>query len=291
MVAQFQELAHNPLLLVAGSEKMDTRVPWIGRRKLRPLGAEPANCQGRRHTRKSSLVLPRAKRVTAGRLHMTERREHKSLARRVVLLWPYAVSIGLLAVGIGAFVYMAKARRSAGQASLPDPGRLVSAFRAERVEHQTAVTAYGTTQAGTIWTAIAEVAGRAVEVRDVSTLADRAAFDLITAFDAIHDQAQPADVLAGIADAIRPDGVFLMQDICASSHVEGNVDHPIGTFLCTISCMHCMSVSLAGGGPGLGAMWGEELALKMLRKAGFNSIRVEQLDHDIQNSYYIATRL
>ena len=110
--------------------------------------------------------MAQVNRVTAGRLHMAERREHKSLPRRVVVLWPYAVSVGLLAVGIGAFVYMAKAGRSAGEASLPDPGRLVSAFRAERVEHQTAVTAYGTTQAGTIWTAIAEVAGRAVEVSD-----------------------------------------------------------------------------------------------------------------------------
>ena len=49
-----------------------------------------------------------------------------------------------------------------------------------------------------------------------------------------------------------------MQDIKGSSHVYNNVGHPIGTFLYTVSCMHCMTVSLAQGGEGLGAMWGEE---------------------------------
>jgi hypothetical protein len=48
-----------------------------------------------------------------------------------------------------------------------------------------------------------------------------------------------------------------------------------------------MTVSLAGGGAGLGAMWGEELALLMLEDAGFTSSRVERLSHDVQNAYFI----
>jgi hypothetical protein len=53
--------------------------------------------------------------------------------------------------------------------------------------------------------------------------------------------------------------------------------------------MHCMSVSLASGGPGLGAMWGKEKALEMLRDAGFGQVRVESLAHDPLNFYYIAS--
>jgi hypothetical protein len=79
-----------------------------------------------------------------------------------------------------------------------------------------------------------------------------------------------------------------MQDIAASSHVHHNADHPIGPFIYTISCMHCMSVSLAQGGMGLGAAWGREKALEMLADAGFEDVRVEQLDHDFQNYYYIT---
>jgi hypothetical protein len=95
-------------------------------------------------------------------------------------------------------------------------------------------------------------------------------------------------VLANIRRALRPDGLFLMQDIAASTHVHGNLQHPVGAFIYTISCMHCMSVSLAGGGPGLGAAWGKELALEMLADAGFDCVDVKQLPHDIMNYYYLA---
>jgi SAM-dependent methyltransferase len=128
------------------------------------------------------------------------------------------------------------------------------------------------------------------EVVDAAAIKDEQAYDLITAFDAIHDQVLPATVLANINRALRPDGVFLMQDIGASSHVHLNHDLPLGTLIYTISCMHCMSVSLAGGGAGLGAAWGKELALQMLANAGFNKVRLETLPHDILNYYYIAQR-
>ena len=51
--------------------------------------------------------------------------------------------------------------------------------------------------------------------------------------------------------------------------------------------MHCMTVSLAQGGAGLGTMWGEELALQMLRAAGFDRIAVHHLEHDFQNNFYL----
>jgi anti-sigma factor RsiW len=53
------------------------------------------------------------------------------------------------------------------------------------------------------------------------------------------------DVLRAIREALRPDGVFLMVDIAASSHLERNVDNPLALFLFTVSTMHCMTVSLA----------------------------------------------
>ena len=81
-----------------------------------------------------------------------------------------------------------------------------------------------------------------------------------------------------------------MQDIKGSSHVYNNVDHPIGTFLYTISTMHCMTVSLSQGGEGLGAMWGEEKAREYLKMAAFKSIETNELAHDIQNNWYVVTK-
>lgn len=128
------------------------------------------------------------------------------------------------------------------------------------------------------------------EMQDAASLDEREQYDLITAFDAIHDQAQPARVLKGIAAALRRGGAFLMQDIAGSSHVQHNMEHPIAPFGYTISCMHCMTVSLAQGGDGLGAMWGEEKAQEMLKAAGFNSIEMKRLPHDVMNVYYVARK-
>jgi len=126
------------------------------------------------------------------------------------------------------------------------------------------------------------------EVRDAAGIGDRKKYDLITAFDAIHDQARPREVLRGIRQALKDDGVFLMQDIRTSSHVHQNMDHPLGTYIYAVSCLHCMTVSLANDGEGLGAAWGEEKALELLTEAGFSNVEVKQLDHDIINNYYIA---
>lgn len=123
---------------------------------------------------------------------------------------------------------------------------------------------------------------------DLAEWCEPAAYDLVTAFDAIHDQAQPARVLAHIRRSLTPDGVFLMQDIKASSHVHQNCGRPLGTFTYAISTMHCMSVSLAHGGPGLGAAWGVELAREMLAEAGFAEVTVSELPHDPINFYYVA---
>ena len=128
------------------------------------------------------------------------------------------------------------------------------------------------------------------EVKDVADLDEEAGYDLITTFDAVHDQAKPAKVLKGIARALRDDGVYLMQDIAASSHVHDNLEHPLGTFLYTVSTMHCMTVSLAQDGEGLGTMWGEEKAREMLEEAGFTKVKVEQLPHDPFNNYFIITK-
>lgn len=128
------------------------------------------------------------------------------------------------------------------------------------------------------------------QTRDLTDLDEPARYDLVTAFDVIHDQKAPAAVLNAVYDSLKPGGTFLMQDIRASSDVEKNLDHPVGPFLYAISTMHCMTVSLAQGGDGLGTVWGEELALRMLNEAGFRDVRVERLDHDILNNFYITTK-
>jgi 2-polyprenyl-3-methyl-5-hydroxy-6-metoxy-1,4-benzoquinol methylase len=128
------------------------------------------------------------------------------------------------------------------------------------------------------------------ESQNLEQLDEREAYDVITVFDAIHDQAQPARVLENIYRALRPGGVFLMVDIKASSRLEDNVGVPLSTYFYTCSVMHCMTVSLAADGAGLGTVWGRQLATSMLADAGFADVRVAEIESDPINNYYIAKK-
>ncbi|GAA6527920.1 methyltransferase domain-containing protein [Intrasporangium sp. DVR] len=125
-------------------------------------------------------------------------------------------------------------------------------------------------------------------VADAAAEASPAAYDLITAFDTIHDQAHPAKVLANIYAALRPAGTFLMGDIDAATRLEDNLDLPWASFLYAVSTTHCMSVSLAQGGDGLGTVWGVERAERMLREAGFATVETHRLEENPFNVYFVA---
>lgn len=128
------------------------------------------------------------------------------------------------------------------------------------------------------------------ETKDVAAMTHAGQFDLVTAFDTVHDQAKPDVLLSGIARALKPGGTFLMSDVRASTHLEDNLDHPLGVFGYSVSCMHCMTVSLAYDGMGLGAMWGEEKAREMIEAAGLQILDVKQAEGDPLNNFYIARK-
>jgi SAM-dependent methyltransferase len=113
------------------------------------------------------------------------------------------------------------------------------------------------------------------EVMDAASLPVEPHFDLILAFDTIHDLAAPGAVLGRIRDALAPDGAFLMIEYKFSSKVDENVDNPFAPLMYGVSLLHCTPVSLANGGPGLGAVMGEQKARELLAEAGFSDITVK----------------
>lgn len=115
-------------------------------------------------------------------------------------------------------------------------------------------------------------------------------FDMVTTFDAIHDQANPQGALDQIAEHLAPGGIYLMIDIKASSHLENNLENPLSPYLYAVSTMHCMTVSLAAGGAGLGTVWGRELALEMLAKAGLDDVEILDSSNPT-NCIYVCRRL
>lgn len=126
------------------------------------------------------------------------------------------------------------------------------------------------------------------EIVDAVALPSDPPFDVFLAFDAVHDQVDPAGVLAAVRRALAPGGVFAMMDVKASSALADNVGNPLAPLLYGVSTLHCLTVSLAHGGAGLGTVWGRELACAMLADAGFTDVIVHDVPDDPMDSLYVA---
>lgn len=124
--------------------------------------------------------------------------------------------------------------------------------------------------------------------QDLSQVTSLGKFDLITAFDAVHDQKDPQGLLNLVFNSLAEDGVFLMQDIGGSRDLATNIDNPFSPLLYTLSLMHCTPISIGQGGPGLGTMWGVETAQDYLAVAGFGQVETCRLPHDPINAYFVA---
>jgi len=107
------------------------------------------------------------------------------------------------------------------------------------------------------------------EVADIAELSVDEPFDVVFVFDAIHDQVDPARVLRGVHDALGPDGTFFLREPHAADRLEDDLANPVAPIVYSVSTLHCLTVSLAHGGAGIGTAFGEQRARQMLADAGF----------------------
>ena len=147
--------------------------------------------------------------------------------------------------------------------------------------------AFAETQAEALRKNVGNLTFKAQDLSEAETLGG---CDLITAFDAVHDQRDPQGLVRLVFDSLNEGGVFLMQDIGGSRDLATNINNPFAPLLNSFSLMHCTPISLGQGGPGLGAMWGTETAQEFLALAGFEQVEMRNLPHDPINAYFIARR-
>jgi SAM-dependent methyltransferase len=116
------------------------------------------------------------------------------------------------------------------------------------------------------------------------TLPTEPPFDFVMSFDTIHDMVNPRGVLRRIRQALHPGGTYLMVEPAAGDTLEENL-HPGGALLYAMSTLHCMTVSLAHGGEGLGTAMGARKAEELCREAGFSSFRRLDVENPF-NAFY-----
>jgi SAM-dependent methyltransferase len=109
-------------------------------------------------------------------------------------------------------------------------------------------------------------------------------FDLITTFDVVHDLVDPRGVLARFRAALAANGTYLMVEPAAGDCLAENIG-PGGALTYAMSTLHCMTVSLAHGGEGLGAAWGPRGAEEYCREAGFGHFRRLEIENPF-NAFY-----
>ena len=128
------------------------------------------------------------------------------------------------------------------------------------------------------------------EVCDAARLQVADPYDAVLVFDAIHDQVDPAGVLARIYAALVPGGVFVMKEPHFADELEDNMANPMAAALYATSTLHCLTVSLAHGGAGIGTVFGEGLARRMLAEAGFGAIEVHPSPGDPADAIYVSRK-
>jgi SAM-dependent methyltransferase len=123
------------------------------------------------------------------------------------------------------------------------------------------------------------------ERRDATRLDPGPAFDLVLALDTVHDLPDPAAALAGMRRALRPGGVLVLVESAATGDLD--TARPGALLSYASSVGHCMQVSLAAGGRGVGNQWGRQAVLADLAAAGF--ARVEPYDSPAGLRVYAAS--
>ena len=133
---------------------------------------------------------------------------------------------------------------------------------------------------------IARATGAKFMVKTTAQMERGQGFDLITLCDVLHDLAEPQKTLEEIRALLKPDGTLFIVEPRAADRLEDNRNAVAATFY-GFSLFHCMTQSLARGGPGLGTCLGPAATEALVRRAGYT--RFHRLDvRSLTNLFYSA---
>lgn len=111
-------------------------------------------------------------------------------------------------------------------------------------------------------------------------------FDLVTACDCVHDFVDPVGTLRQVSRVLAPDGVLFVAEPKAADRLEDN-RNPVAAMYFGFSVFHCLTQSLADGGPGLGTCMGPARLEALVREAGFSGFEVLDIRSQVLSFYAV----
>lgn len=124
-----------------------------------------------------------------------------------------------------------------------------------------------------------------VVVRDAADPALSGRYDLVTAFEGLHDMAQPVAALRAMRDLLAPGGsVFIADEKADETFVAPGDD--LQRYLYSWSVIDCLPSSMNGpGAAGTGTVMRPATLEAYARAAGFGSFEIVPIEHDSWRFY------
>lgn len=123
------------------------------------------------------------------------------------------------------------------------------------------------------------------EVRDAGAPGRAASYDLVTAFETIHDMSDPVAALSAMRALVGPGGAVLVADERVAEAFTAPGDE-VERFMYGWSVLHCLPVGRVDPPAlGTGTIMRPETLRRYAREAGFSGIEILPIEHDFWRFY------
>ena len=114
------------------------------------------------------------------------------------------------------------------------------------------------------------------------------AYDLVMAFEMVHDLARPVEALANMRRLAKPDATVLVVDEKVAFSFEAPSDDPVERLLYAASVLHCLPVGMAESpSAATGTVMRPATLTAYAEAAGFSTVEILPIEHDFFRFYQL----
>ncbi len=114
-------------------------------------------------------------------------------------------------------------------------------------------------------------------------------YDLVMAFEMIHDLARPVEALTTMRRLGKPDAVHLVMDEKVAETFEAPTENPIERLMYAASVLHCLPVGRADTpSAATGTVMRPAIFAGYAERAGFATVNVLPIEHDLFRFYHLV---